>query len=70
MADRLTFAGDALAGEASLPDDVGTVDAVRETAREVVDAVDAPDESNACPHCGLSLADPGPPTCPRCGAPR
>jgi len=70
VAARLAFARDALAGEASAPDGVGTVDAVRETASEVEDAVDAPDESNACPHCGLSLGDPGPPTCPGCGAPR
>ncbi|WP_435116533.1 HEAT repeat domain-containing protein [Halolamina sp. C58] len=70
VATRLQFLRDALAGATSSPDGVGTVDAIRETATEVEKAVDAPEESNACPHCGLSLGDPGPPTCPGCGAPR
>jgi HEAT repeat protein len=70
VADRLAFVRDALAGEATPPDGVGTVDAVRETAAAGEDAVQAPDGEHDCPHCGLSLSASGPPTCPRCGAPR
>lgn len=70
VAERLQFARDALAGEGSPPDGVGTVDALRRTTAEVEDAVDAPEAAHTCPNCGLSLSESGPPTCPRCGVPR
>lgn len=70
VAERLQFARDALAGEGSPPDGVGTVDAIRRTTAEVEDAVDAPGAAHTCPNCGLSLSEAGPPTCPRCGVPR
>lgn len=68
--ERLRFARGALAGEESteaIPDDVGTVEAVRETTEDVVAELTAPD--GECPHCGLTLPENGPPTCPHCGAP-
>jgi hypothetical protein len=46
---------------------VGTLDGVRETTADAVDAITTPD--GECPHCGLPIPTPGPPMCPRCGAP-
>jgi len=50
-------------------DGVGTVDAIRRTTDEVVEAITSPDGDGECPHCGLALPEGGPPMCPRCGAP-
>lgn len=47
---------------------IGTVAAVRETTEDVVEDLLTPD--GECHHCGVALPDPGPPICPRCGAPR
>jgi HEAT repeat protein len=47
--------------------EIGTLDGVRETTADAVDAITTPD--GECPHCGLAIPSPGPPTCPRCGAP-
>jgi HEAT repeat protein len=49
---------------------VGTVESIRRGTDEIVEAITSPDGDEACPHCGLELPDAGPPTCPRCGAPR
>ena len=70
VADRLRFARGAIAGDAPSPDGIGRVDAIREAADEIEEAAAAPDPEQTCPHCGLSLPEPGPPACPGCGAPR
>lgn len=70
VTERLRFARDALAGEASPPEGVGTIGGVRETTAEIGDGIDPPADPHSCPHCGLSLPETGPPACPGCGAPR
>jgi len=71
--DRVAFAL-ALAGDTDSPsepaDAIGTLDGLRETTDEAVDAITSPDGDGECPHCGLALPADGPPMCPRCGAPR
>ncbi|SIS13865.1 HEAT repeat domain-containing protein [Natronorubrum thiooxidans] len=72
LAERVRFARQALAGrepDETIPDEVGTVEAVRETTKEAVAEITAPDGEGECPHCGLVLPENGPPMCPRCGAP-
>ncbi len=49
-------------------EDIGTVAAVGRTTEAAVAAIRAPD--GECHHCGVALPEPGPPICPRCGAPR
>lgn len=68
--DRQRFARGAIAGDASPPDGIGRIDALRETADEIEEAAASPDPEDSCPHCGLSLPEQGPPACPGCGAPR
>jgi hypothetical protein len=63
---RRQFAGDRSGSELS---GVGTVGSVREETDTVVEEIVSPDERK-CPHCGLSLSESGPPTCPRCGTPQ
>jgi HEAT repeat protein len=50
--------------------DVGTVEGLRATVEDAAERIAAPPADGACPHCGLELPDPGPPTCPGCGGPR
>lgn len=69
-AERVQFVRAALAGDDPAPDRVASADAIRETTDEIATAVATPDSANDCPHCGLSLPDAGPPTCPGCGVPR
>ena len=70
VSDRQRFARGAIDGDASPPDRIGRIDALRETVDEIEDAAAAPDPEHTCPHCGLSLPEQGPPACPGCGAPR
>ncbi|MFC4405351.1 HEAT repeat domain-containing protein [Haloarchaeobius iranensis] len=71
VADRARFALDADSGTAADPSArVGTLDGVRETTTDAVDAITSPAGEDECPHCGLVLPDAGPPMCPGCGAPR
>ncbi|GAA0644928.1 HEAT repeat domain-containing protein [Salarchaeum japonicum] len=68
VAERARFALPA-AEDGDAPADVGTLAGVRRTTRAAVAEMTAPD--GECQHCGLALpASGGPPTCPRCGAPR
>lgn len=71
LTDRLAFCRRQLAGERSTdaPEGVATIESVRDGTDDVVEEMNAPD-GGACPHCGLDLPENGPPTCPRCGAPR
>jgi len=71
--DRIRFALDSSGGSdgpSDPPAGVGTLDGVRETTGDAVDAITSPDGDGGCPHCGLALPNGGPPMCPRCGAPR
>lgn len=47
----------------------GTLDGLRATTDEAVEAITSPDGDCVCPSCGLSIPDIGPPMCPRCGSP-
>jgi HEAT repeat protein len=71
LTDRLSFCRRQLASDksADAPEGVGTIESIRDGTDAVVEEMNAPD-GEACPHCGLDLAESGPPTCPRCGAPR
>jgi len=69
---RIRFVVEALPGAATssdIPDSVGTLEGIRRTTDEAVEAITSPDGDGECPHCGLSLPENGPPMCPRCGAP-
>lgn len=84
VAERVRFALDAL-GVSDTPDtpntsdapfvsleatgEVGTIDSVRETTSEAVEAIRSPGDGQQCPHCKLELPEQGPPLCPRCGGP-
>ncbi|WP_089819468.1 HEAT repeat domain-containing protein [Halomicrobium zhouii] len=73
VADRARFAARAVKGEEAPSGrvaDVGSPEAIREQTEEIAEAIAAPDADGECPHCGLALPEPGPPMCPRCGAPR
>jgi len=50
------------------PAGVGTIESVRHGTENVVGEMTSPN-GGECPHCGLALAENGPPMCPRCGAP-
>ncbi|WP_435147491.1 HEAT repeat domain-containing protein [Halobaculum sp. P14] len=52
------------------PDEIGTVEGIRETTADAVDELRSPDGDGACPNCGLALPEAGPPVCPQCGTPR
>ncbi len=52
----------------SIPEPVGSLDAIRNRTDEIVADMTTPD-GDECPHCGLSLPEDGPPMCPQCGAP-
>ncbi|EMA40120.1 HEAT repeat domain-containing protein [Halococcus hamelinensis] len=65
---RARFAAAALDKGEDAFEDVGTVAAVRGTTEAAVAAIRAPD--GECRNCGVALPEPGPPICPRCGAPR
>lgn len=71
VAERARFAVAASEG-GSGPDEsvdgVGTVESVRGTTDDAVEAITSPD--GECPHCDLELPEDGPPLCPRCGTPR
>jgi len=67
LTDRVRFCRRQQSGSA--PDGVGTIESVRAGTDDVVAEMTTPDEGE-CPHCGLALAESGPPMCPRCGAPR
>jgi HEAT repeat protein len=70
LTDRVRFARRVLEdGDQPVPDRLGTVDAVRAGMDDVVAEMKSHDGDD-CPHCGLDLPPGGPPTCPRCGAPR
>ncbi|WP_066418221.1 HEAT repeat domain-containing protein [Halorubrum aethiopicum] len=69
---RVEFLRDVLADgarPAGPPEGPGSVESIREGTDPVVGEITSPDDGE-CRHCGLDLADGGPPTCPRCGAPR
>jgi hypothetical protein len=51
-------------------DDIGTLDGMRQTTGDALEAITTPDADGECRHCGLTLPEGGPPMCPRCGAPR
>ena len=53
----------------SRPDGVGTISSVRAETDAVVREMKSAGDGE-CPHCGVDLAESGPPMCPRCGAPR
>ncbi|OYR59179.1 HEAT repeat domain-containing protein [Halorubrum halodurans] len=57
-------------GSGKRPDDPGSVESIREGTDPIVEEITSPAGDGECPHCGLDLSDGGPPTCPRCGAPR
>lgn len=70
VASRARFAlgeGTADDGGSESAAPLGTVDSVRATTAAAADSIHSPE--GACTNCGLELPDPGPPTCPRCGAP-
>ncbi len=72
VADRIRFARNAFAAENQadgMPEEIGTLDAIRGTTDEVVEEITSPDCDGDCPHCGLSLPENGPPMCPQCGSP-
>lgn len=71
LADRLQFvrAQSSADGPPVAPEAVGTVASVREGTADAVEAMTSPD-GDGCPQCGMTLPADGPPTCPRCGAPR
>lgn len=71
LTDRLHFCRRRLddAQSVAAPDGVGTTQSIRDGTEAVVEEMLSPDDGE-CPHCGLDLSDGGPPTCPRCGAPR
>ncbi|WP_267643270.1 HEAT repeat domain-containing protein [Haloarchaeobius amylolyticus] len=71
VADRARFATGDLensndAGGNASP---GTLESVRETTADAVEAVRTPADADECPGCGLTLPDDDVPFCPRCGAP-
>mgnify|MGYP006286436151 CR=1 FL=1 len=71
LADRVRFVRRVPEDDGqSVPDGLGTVDAVRAGTDDVVAEMKSPDGDDDCPHCGLDLPEDGPPMCPRCGAPR
>lgn len=53
----------------SRPDGVGMINSVRAETDAVVREMKSAGDGE-CPHCGVDLAESGPPMCPRCGAPR
>jgi len=53
----------------SMPDGVGIINSVRAETDAVVREMKSAGDGE-CPHCGVDLAESGPPMCPRCGAPR
>jgi HEAT repeat protein len=61
-----------LAGDrdGSLPPGIGTVDGIRAGAGDIAAAIRSAAGDEECPHCGITLPEDGPPTCPQCGAPR
>lgn len=72
VADRIRFARTAFAEGSRddvVPDEIGTVEDVRETTDDAVEEITSPDGDGRCPHCGLVLPENGPLMCPRCGAP-
>ncbi|MFC4357967.1 HEAT repeat domain-containing protein [Halobium salinum] len=71
--DRARFALDSSRRDAppdTIPNTIGSIDGVRDTTAEAVEAITAPDGDGNCPHCGAVLPENGPPVCPRCGVPR
>ncbi|UVE49857.1 HEAT repeat domain-containing protein [Haloferax larsenii] len=71
--DRVQFALDAVRESETLEsdcDEFGTIESVRRTTSEAVDAISSPESDEECPHCGVALPESGPPMCPHCGAPR
>ncbi|WP_226040797.1 HEAT repeat domain-containing protein [Natrinema sp. DC36] len=70
LVDRVRYAIDGDDGPGDpVPEEIGTITALRDRTDEVVDEITAPD-GDECPYCGLSLPEPGPPICPQCGGPR
>jgi HEAT repeat protein len=71
LTDRMRFCRRQLSGEQSgaAPDGVATFESVRAGTDDVVAEMTTPNDGE-CPHCGLVVAESGPPMCPRCGAPR
>jgi HEAT repeat protein len=51
------------------PGTIGTFDGIRDTTRQAVEEIRAPDSTTECPHCGLTAPEEGPPLCPGCGHP-
>jgi len=70
LSDRLCYLRGQGDGGQSVrtPAGVGTIESVRDGTESVVEEMTSPD-GGECPHCGLALAETGPPMCPRCGAP-
>ncbi|ELZ85009.1 HEAT domain containing protein [Haloferax elongans ATCC BAA-1513] len=79
VSDRVQFALDAVRESGAQErsgtlesdcDEFGTIESVRRTTSEAVDAISSPKSDEECPHCGVALPESGPPMCPHCGAPR
>ena len=71
LCDRVAFLRGRLDGETTerVPDEVGTLEAVRSGTDDVVEEILSPAGDEECPSCGLELPENGPPMCPRCGSP-
>lgn len=70
--ERVQFASENLMGQmdvADHPDEIGSVEGIRNETESVVEEIMAPDGDGQCTQCGLALPEHGPPMCPRCGAP-
>lgn len=48
---------------------IASTDAIRTRTTDIVEEIRTPESDGACPHCGLSLPESGPPLCPGCGTP-
>lgn len=71
IADRANFALSGMSGvdSADTAVQINSVEGIRERTDTIVAEIQAPDTTDGCPHCGVSLPDNGPPMCPACGTP-
>lgn len=70
LVDRLDFCRRQFteSGTGAISENLGTIDSIRDGTEDVVEEMTSTD-GDACPHCGLSLPESGPPMCPQCGTP-